>query len=502
MWSGFEMHGRVDIETLMQQSGVAFGTSGARGLVEDMTDAVCYAYTAAFLQYLAQCGEVRPGMAVAIAGDLRSSTRRIMAAAAAAIDDLGYRPINCGYIPSPAVAFFGMQHGIPSLMVTGSHIPDDRNGIKFNRSSGEILKIDEAGIKAQQVTLPSARFDNAGMLLDSALPEEERDAHALYVKRYLDFFGESLLQGLRIAVYQHSGVARDLLGEILTGLGAEVIKLGRSEQFIPVDTEAIRTEDIDMARQWAAEYGFDAIVSTDGDADRPLIGDEQGQWLRGDIVGVLCARYLQANSIATPVSSNTVVEKCDWFEHVRRTRIGSPYVIEAMMEAINNGEAPVVGYEANGGLLLGNPVSMHGRMLAALPTRDAVIVILGVLAMMRARGSRLSSLLGDLPERYTYSDRIKKFPTELSKSRLSALSGGSVEENKKAIEALFGRMLGAVKIVDTTDGLRITFESEEVVHFRPSGNAPELRCYSEADTAERAQLINRQCLAVLDGWKK
>lgn len=501
MWSDLAMYGRVDIETLMQQSGVFFGTSGARGLVEGMSDAVCYAYTAAFLQYLAQCGEVRPDMAVAIAGDLRASTPRIMAAAAAAIVDLGYRPINCGYIPSPAVAFFGMQRGIPSLMVTGSHIPDDRNGIKFNRSGGEILKADEAGIKAQRVTLPAARFDNAGMLLDSALPREEPDAYESYVKRYLDFFGESALGGLRIAVYQHSGVARDLLGEVLTGLGAEVIKLGRSEQFIPVDTEAIRPEDIDMARQWAAEYGFDAIVSTDGDADRPLVGDEQGQWLRGDVVGVLCAQYLNAISIVTPVSSNTVVEKCGWFEHVRRTRIGSPYVIEAMMVAINNGEAPVVGYEANGGLLLGSPVSMHGRMLAALPTRDAVVVILSVLALMKVRGTKLSSLLDDLPARYTYSDRIKNFPTETSKARLAALTAGRFEENKKAIEALFGQTQCVVKTFDTTDGLRITFENEEVVHFRPSGNAPELRCYSEAGTAARAQFINRQCLAVLDGWK-
>lgn len=495
------MHGRVDIAGLMQQSGVVFGTSGARGLVADMSDAVCYAYTAAFLQYLAQRGEIRPGMEVAIAGDLRASTPRIMAAAAAAIADLGYRIVNCGHLPSPAVAFFGMQRGIPSLMVTGSHIPDDRNGIKFNRSNGEILKADEIGIKAQRIDLPAGRFDTAGMLLDSSLPEPERGAYLLYVKRYLDFFDKSALRGLRIAVYQHSGVARDLLVEILIALGAEVIELGRSERFVPVDTEAIRPEDIELARQWVSEHAVDAIVSTDGDADRPLIADEQGQWLRGDVVGVLCAHYLLAQSIATPVSSNTVAEKCGWFEHVRRTRIGSPYVIEAMMAATNNGEAPVIGYEANGGLLLGSAVNVNGRMLAALPTRDALIVILSVLAMAKARDAKLSTLLHDLPPRYTYSDRIKNFPTEVSKARLAMLSGGRLDENKKAIEALFGRMLGVVKTVDTTDGLRITFESDEVVHFRPSGNAPELRCYSEADTSERAQFINRQCMAVLGGWK-
>ena len=83
---------------------------------------------------------------------------------------------------------------------------------------------------------------------------------------------------------------------------------------MPVDTEAIRPEDDALARGWARENGFDAIFSADGDGDRPLIGDERGDWLRGDVVGILGAGYLGADSVATPVSSNTAVERCGWFE--------------------------------------------------------------------------------------------------------------------------------------------------------------------------------------------
>jgi phosphomannomutase len=75
---------------------------------------------------------------------------------------------HCGFVPSPAVAAYGFARGIPSLMVTGSHIPDDRNGIKFNRADGEVLKPDEAAIRAQGVDLPDL-FDAAGMLR-TALP--------------------------------------------------------------------------------------------------------------------------------------------------------------------------------------------------------------------------------------------------------------------------------------------------------------------------------------------
>ena len=91
----------------------------------------------------------RAGEGVAIAGDFRPSTGRVMEAVCRAATHMGYRAINCGRIPSPAVALFGLERRIPSLMVTGSHIPDDRNGIApFNKATGEILKEDEKGMKA------------------------------------------------------------------------------------------------------------------------------------------------------------------------------------------------------------------------------------------------------------------------------------------------------------------------------------------------------------------
>ena len=152
----------VRISELMAASGVAFGTSGARGTVEAMTDPVCYAYSRAFLQALADGAVIQPGAEVVLAGDLRASTGRILAAVARAVQDAGYRVTYAGRLPSPAVAFFAMQRGAASIMVTGSHIPDDRNGIKFNRPDGEVLKSDEAGIREQVVSVARNLFD-AGM---------------------------------------------------------------------------------------------------------------------------------------------------------------------------------------------------------------------------------------------------------------------------------------------------------------------------------------------------
>ena len=94
----------VSISDLMAQSGVAFGTSGARGPVMAMTDEVCFAYTAGFLQHMASLGEFAPGTQVALAGDLRPSTPRILAACVSAIEAQGGVPVFCGYVPSPALA--------------------------------------------------------------------------------------------------------------------------------------------------------------------------------------------------------------------------------------------------------------------------------------------------------------------------------------------------------------------------------------------------------------
>ncbi len=493
---------QIQIGTLMQQSGVKFGTSGARGLADAMGDRVCYAYTLAFLQSLQQREMVAHGDTVAIAGDFRPSTPRIMAAVAMAIEAAGLRPLNCGFIPTPAVAAYAMAQGIAAIMVTGSHIPDDRNGIKFYRPDGEILKDDEAHITSQRVKIPDDMFgDNGQAATPYTLPPIEPAAATHYQRRYTDCCPDQPLSGFQLGVYQHSSVARDLLVDIFRHLGADVTPLGRSETFIPVDTEAIRDEDVALARQWSEAHHFDAIISADGDGDRPLISDEHGCWLRGDVAGILCARYLQAQVIATPVSCNSAVELCGWFQQIKRTRIGSPYVIEAMAQALAAGHDAVVGYEANGGFLTATPLTLHGHSLDPLPTRDAVIVPLAILLLAKQKSLPISQLIETLPQRFTYSGRLKNFPTSLSQAQLSALHSSDHSANIAAAEQLFGEQFGAVTGIDHTDGVRITFASGEIAHLRPSGNAPELRCYNEAGSHARAEEMNRICLAIAEQWR-
>ncbi|MCK5080722.1 MAG: phosphomannomutase, partial [Candidatus Moranbacteria bacterium] len=92
-----------------------FGTSGLRGFVKEMTDRECYISTMAFLKYLLETNNIKKNSRVALAGDRRPSTEKIMTAVSTAITDFGCETINCGKIPTPALSFFAFQNNFPSI---------------------------------------------------------------------------------------------------------------------------------------------------------------------------------------------------------------------------------------------------------------------------------------------------------------------------------------------------------------------------------------------------
>ena len=315
---------------------------------------------------------------------------------------------------------------------------------------------------------------------------------ARYLDRTLDFLGAGCLDGLRIGLYEHSAAGRDLMREVFRRLGAEFVPLGRTDDFVPIDTEAIAPEDARVLRNWVVEHGLSALVSTDGDGDRPLVVDESGNVLRGDLLGTLAAHVLGADAVATPLNSSTALERSGWFPRIRRTRIGSPYVIEAIEALREEGARLPVGYEANGGFLLGGSATgPDGRRLSPLPTRDALTPIAALLAASIREGRPLSALAADLPPRVTASDRLK----EIAPTRAAPLLDRLAADAATRADLLDGLGSGPVEGIDTLDGVRLTLANGEIVHLRMSGNAPELRCYTEASDAPRASALLSEVLA-------
>ena len=447
-----------------------FGTSGLRGLVTELTSELVGAHVQAFIR------ACPVGTGLFVGRDLRPSSPAIAGMIIDAARASGLAVTDCGDVPTPALALAAMDAGAAAVMITGSHIPADRNGLKFYTPAGEITKAHEAAIlaaldgKTDPVTGPDVVLNTT--------------ANTAYVARFVDAYGTALT-GLRIGVYSHSAVGRDILLDVFTQLGADVVELGRSPDFIPVDTEAVDPAIRVQLKSWAADHGLDAIISTDGDGDRPLMTDATGAVIVGDVLGQITAAALSAQTVVTTVSSNTGAE--DKFDTVIRTRIGSPYVIAGMETATGD----VVGYEANGGFLLGYAANGPVGPLPPLMTRDAILPLVAPLALA-AKSGGLAALVAAEPARFTAADRLQEVPTEVSKALVADL-----DQDPAKRAAFLKQMQGTEIGVDRTDGLRMTCMDGRIIHLRPSGNAPELRLYVEAGSAAAAQAALARGLIVL-----
>lgn len=454
----------------------SFGTSGLRGLVVDLTPDLISSYVHAFLTTVPDCDTLFIGQ------DFRPSSPDIADMISNTALSAGVNIVDCGALGTPALALASMNASAAAIMVTGSHIPADRNGLKFYVPQGEISKEDELKI-SEAYAERRQRSGSTGT--KSALPEAE----TRYIQRYIDAFGAEALKGLRVGVWRHSSVARDTTQSILTGLGAVVVPLAHFDTFIPVDTEAVDETTRAELATWSQEHNLDAIASTDGDADRPLLSDANGKVIPGDVLGVLTSQVLHAKTVITPVSSNDMVQRIPEFGTVVLTRIGSPFVIAEMEKS----KAPAdrcVGFEANGGFLLGFDTNIEGP-LSALPTRDCMLPIIAPLFAAKQNRKTLAELVSSLPQCFTSADRLQNIDRPKAGAFLAGLIGSS--ENRAAFFSPFGTIVS----FDLTDGLRIDFESGDVVHLRPSGNAPEFRIYAQSDSESHAKKLVAQVRAAV-----
>ncbi|NMB76879.1 MAG: phosphomannomutase [Myxococcales bacterium] len=521
----------------------------------DLSQLEIYLNVRAELEYLMSLpkerGGVRAGEEFFLAYDRRpSSTQRcpafagrgeILQAALRAVQDAGLRPVNLGVLPTPALSHYAWRRGRGGIMVTGSHIPFDRNGYKTLTATGELSKEAERPIETLSHRLrehllaepfEQSLFDEMGMFKTGSAPAPAALANGVteYRDRYLSFFGAGALAGCRVVLYEHSAAGREVLRDILSGLGAEVIAAGRSEDFVAVDTEAVDEEMLSRVDRLlaAAPGGVQAVISTDGDSDRPLFFSIEPRLRRirfepGERLGLLAADFLGADAAVAPVSCSDAIEIALGERAAMRTRIGSPFVIAGLQRESEKGRQRVVGFEANGGFLTGSDIAHDGRTLPALPTRDAALPILCALAASRERGLAPCELFDTLPRCHGASARLADVPRQRSRKALLRFyparadvieirfSPGPVAwrgetgefREARPVEAreysvlreAASRLLSpvangaSVTAMNFLDGVRIRLSSGEAIHLRASGNADELRIYAQAQSIERAAAL-------------
>jgi len=425
---------------LKNHKPLKFGTTGLRDEDARLTDMQIYLSTRGFLNYLIINDLSTKGSHVALAGDFRPSTPRILFAVAAAIIDCGFFPDYCGKIPTPTIALYGFQNKIPSIMVTASHNPYGQNGVKFMKPSGEVLNEDEKYIldeitKEREIEykkeLSESMFNIDGFfknfedlnIIEQYLNYTTKkylkfiNSHAeeLYFERYKKTFNKNL-DGIRIVFYEQTTVGRDIIPNVLRELGAEVINAGRvdeTKEFVPLDTENMKSHILDKMASLAYENNCKICITADGDADRPAVlylkkdennkpkfknGKLDFRFIKGDILNVLVSLLIKPKYVVVPIHLNHksgfgILNKNN-IETIL-TKIGEPPVIKAMMNILNkeNDSVNIYGFEANGGGIILSPINIPGiGIISPLAARDALFPMICVLILMKNKNLDLEDL--------------------------------------------------------------------------------------------------------------
>ncbi|MBK8575783.1 MAG: mannose-6-phosphate isomerase, class I [Elusimicrobia bacterium] len=572
------------------------GTSGVRADVLDLRDIQIYAVALAHIRHLKRAGKLGEGN-IPFGIDLRPTSPRLYQAVAKALSDEGLTSQYIGKISSPALTLYNLSRNVAGVEATGSHIPAYRNGFKFNRLDGELRPEDNdaintlvAGVLEELLSqgASSSMFDQYGFFKSDVqlpvIPESDVQAGwGPYKGRFEEATKRDTLhrdqKPLQVVFYQHSAVGREAVPEILENAGAVVYKVGASETFVPIDTEAINDEHLAMLlgfaeNQWKKTGPVDAIVSTDGDSDRPLVigvekkgivqrisdllvgvvelafaivsfGDRTEalrQWafrksflnvefVPGELLGAMAAEYMGADFFATPVSSHPGLEgffaglsqKTRAPIDLVRTKIGSAQVVEAMETAENKGKSKVMGAEANGGTLQQSRMTSPetATWVEPLATRDATLPIIAVLAIAAREGTSVvasvksrfkgnkgatmidieesavgvtkgkidrffaTNVAGAIELLFNQDGSVTLKDSEKSDAKTVATwnqgdaNASAWAEKRASIERLFAKAgyKGGIAKINVRDGIQVHFNNGEIGHFRPSGNASQLRLY-------------------------
>jgi phosphomannomutase len=470
----------LNVQTLQEMtlSGqIDFGAQGAVGPTDTLTPSVCHALTTAFLQIAAPQSNT-----IVLGHDARASSPALAAACAAAIEDQGRQVVYGGALPTPALALYGAQTGAAVVTVTGGDAPNDHNGLSFFREGGGLSRADCVAMQNHLVGLPA-------VLHLPTLPTKNPAVGAAYVARYVDFWGAAALSSTTVALYDHHSVGLETLHTVLQALGATVLRMELSDTSPHKPQDSGLRSDTTLTRGWAAVHDFDAILCAVGDGSQPWVGDEFGEWVAGDLLGIACAHHLGAQAVATPVTSNTALERCQLFSKVSRTSLEPGALQNTLAQLRLDGADPVVGWDAGGGFWVSSQVLRGGRRLGPMNAADGLLPAVALLCAAQARNMPVSGLLATLPKRFTASDVLQNLPQLASESLLERLA---LDEH--LIAPLFAPHSGSVKALDTTDGLRAFFTNGDIVHLRADPSETTMHCYSEAASASHARQLCDACL--------
>ena len=429
--------------------GKYFGTDGVRGEANvELTPELAFKLGRFGGYVLSQHATEAPK--VFVGRDTRISGAMLEAALIAGLLSVGIHVYKLGVLATPAVAYLVKTEGASAgVMISASHNPALDNGIKFFGGDGFKLDDDkeaeiEALLDASEDTLPRPSAEGLGTVVD--YPEGLRKYEA-----YLVSTGTAL-EGMKVALDTANGAASTSARQIFADLGAQITVIGETPDGLNINLNVGSTHP--EALQELVKENQSAIgLAFDGDSDRLIAVDENGEIVDGDKIMYIIGKYLSEkdqlaqNTIVTTVMSNLGFHKALDREGINKavTAVGDRYVVEEMRKS---------GYN------LGGEQSGHVILMDYNTTGDGQLSAVQLTKIMQETGKSLSQLASE----------VTIYPQKLVNIRVeNAMKDKAMEVPaiKAIIDKMEEEMAGNGRIL-----------------VRPSGTEPLLRVMAEAPTTE------------------
>ncbi|MBQ2699333.1 MAG: phosphoglucosamine mutase [Firmicutes bacterium] len=431
--------------------GKYFGTDGVRGRANSrLTPHFAFLLGRAAAQTLVENAADGKKPVMLIGKDTRSSGDMLEAALAAGICSVGVDVLSLGVIPTPGVAMLCRElHAAAGAVISASHNPYYDNGIKFFAGSG--------------YKLPDAVEDRIEALIDDESQIMLAEPHQLGQVRRLEgaveFYRDCLLRtqkpdlsGLKVVIDCANGAAYQLAPLLLQDLGAELIVMTNEPDGCNINLACGSTHPEKLVAK-VLEVGADIGLAFDGDADRLLTVDEQGNILDGDFVLAMAAAELKKQGrlkenllIVTQMSNMGLRQAMEAIGvEVAETKVGDRYVLEKMLES---------------GAVIGGEQSGHLIFREYNTTGDGAAAALFVLDMLKKSGKKYSEL----------AKVMTRLPQHLLNVPVQRKEGWQDDaEIMAAIEAGRAELNGCGRIVVRTSGteslLRVMAEGPEMAQL-------------------------------------
>ncbi len=425
-----------------------FGTNGVRGITnESMTAELALKLGKAIGTYFQ--GNI------IISTDTRTSNEMLKNAVISGLIATGCNVFDAKIAPSPALQYYVKHSDADAgVIITASHNPPEFNGIKVIDADG--IELSRNKEKEIEKIYFNERFKMAAW----------NELGKVYDIDILDFYIEGILEKVNVEKIKKSGFkvvvdcgngAASYTMPYLASQMAKVISLNaQPDGNFPGRQPEPTEENIKDLMKVVKATGADIGIAYDGDADRAVFVDENGNFIHGDKSLAIMAGYMvekKRGKVVTPVSTSSCVE-----EYVKAkggdviyTKVGAPIVARKMVEV-----DAVFGGEENGGLMF--PSHQY--------CRDGGMATAAMLELLAVKGKKLSEMVEEVPSYHLVKTKVK------------------CENNREVMEKLKKIIEG--ERIDYTDGIKV-YTDDGWVLIRPSGTEPIIRIYAEAKSQKNAE---------------